>query len=164
MPSCPSCGEPTCEHDRHARFLLPDAVRRLPKQLKTRGVWSSHRTPFESVLIRVRNGGHFVRGLLPVSLTGGYTATYGIWVEVSPEDFKRVHRVWFKPAYADLTIEGSLANELQPWGISGTQVGLVVKNPDEIPYCATSADPRLARVLTEVWPAEDVLPTLPKED
>jgi hypothetical protein len=47
---------------------------------------ADHDSPETSVLMQIPSLGAFVRALLPVSLTGGHTATYGVWVAVHPGD------------------------------------------------------------------------------
>jgi hypothetical protein len=55
---------------------------------------------------------------------------------------------------------GWLANAVRPWGLLGTAVQTVVRDPDETPYCENSSDPQLNRVLHEEWPHDLVLPAV----
>jgi hypothetical protein len=64
------------------------------------------------VLMEVRDVGAFVRVLVPVRLTGGYTITYGVWLGVRAEDLRRAWEVWRTPEYTDLRLAGLLANKL----------------------------------------------------
>src|ERR1700712_3277069 len=94
--ACPSCGLPMSDHDRHIRFTLPDSVVELPDQERTAGTWMSHSTPGESVMMQIPGVGAFVRVLLPIQLTGGYSLTYGLWIRVSPTDLRRTFGVWWQ--------------------------------------------------------------------
>ena len=78
----------------------------------------SHDTARESVFLSFEGLGSFVRALLPVHLTGGYAVTYGVWIELSPDDAQHAFDVWFAPSYAELTIDGRLANAIAPWHFS----------------------------------------------
>lgn len=103
----------------------------------------------------------FVRALLPVRLTGGFTVTYGVWVGVHPDDLQRSFQVWWEPEYSDLRLNGFLGNAIQPWGLLGQPVELAVLNADQTPYCVGSSDVDLAAVLSREWPHDEVLGTLP---
>ena len=114
-------------------------------------------TPRESVMMEVPDVGAFVRVLLPIRLTGGFSLTYGLWLEVSPDDLRSAFNLWLDPAYADLQLKGRLGNPVLPWGLLGAPVVTVVRDPDHTPYCASSSDETLNRVLTEEWDHELVL-------
>ncbi|MGC4760556.1 DUF2199 domain-containing protein [Micromonospora trifolii] len=158
---CFCCGQPTDVHDRQARFRLPDSVLETRRQHRARGAWLSHATPDASVMMQVPGVGAFVRALLPVKLTGGFSATFGVWVALDPADLQRASAVWWEPEYQNLRLQGWLANALPIWGLQAAPVELEVRDPEQTPYCAQSSDPGLAKVLAEIWPHEDVLPTLP---
>ncbi|GAB3261390.1 hypothetical protein GCM10027425_24780 [Alteromonas gracilis] len=163
MPTCQICGGQTCEHDRHVRFRLPDPVLSLPEQEHTEGTWMSDQAggANQSVMMRVPGVGDFLRALLPVSLSGGYSVTYGVWVGVRPEDLKQAYDVWWDPSYVEFKVEGLLANAIQPWGLLGTPVNLAVTDPDATPVCVASNDPALEDVLRLEWPHQQVLGPLP---
>jgi hypothetical protein len=159
--TCPQCGRAVDEHDRHVRFTLPDPVLDLPDRERTPGTWLSHADAGTAVMMQVPGAGPFVRCLLPVGLTGGHTVTFGVWVGVPPEALRRAFRLWTAPDYPDLVLDGRLANALPGWGLLGAPVRATVRDPDETPYCTSSGDPLLQRVLTAEWPHEDVLAGLP---
>jgi len=69
--------------------------------------------------------------------------------------------VWWKPKELELTLSGFLANAIPPWGLLGTPVRLAVKDPDATPYCVSSRDEHLGRVLTDSWEHNEVLSGLP---
>jgi hypothetical protein len=160
MPRCEHCSRPVDEHDRQVRFRLPDPVLGLEEQDATPGTWKTADDPAEAVM-QVPGLGAFVRALLPVSLTGGYTVTFGVWVGLHPDDLRRTFDVWWKPEYADLELDGFLANAIPVWGLPGAPVRLAVQDPNATPYCVGSADEHLARVLTESWEHEEILSRLP---
>ena len=112
-------------------------------------------------MMQVPAVGAFVRALLPVSLTGGYTVTYGVWVAIEPRELRRAFAVWWEPEYRDLSLDGSLANLIHPWDLLAAPVRLAVRDPQQTPYCVTSSHLQLSRVLSEQWPHEVVLDSLP---
>jgi len=112
-------------------------------------------------MMQVPGVGAFVRALLPVKLTGGFSATFGVWVALDPADLQRTFAVWSRPEYQNLRLQGWLANALPAWGLLAAPVELEVRDPEQTPYCAESTDPKLAKVLTEIWPHQDVLAELP---
>lgn len=159
-PTCGTCGRPTDAHDRHVRFRLPDPlVGAFDPQ--SPGVWMSGRDPLRADMMQHSEAGPFIRALLPVALTGGFTVTFGVWVGVHPDDLQRAFSVWHEPEYAELTFDGFLANRVGPWDVLGAPVHLVVRSPDQIPVCGSSEDRVLRRILADTWPHEDVLASLP---
>ena len=124
------------------------------------GSWLSH-DGLASVMMQVPSAGAFIRALLPVRLTGGHVVTYGVWAAIGPRELQRVFAVWWQPEYQDLRLDGCLANSIPPWGLLGAPVSLAVRDPQQAPYCASSPDSRLSRVLSEQWPHPDILDALP---
>ncbi|MEY2568466.1 MAG: hypothetical protein QOE35_2995 [Actinomycetota bacterium] len=120
----------------------------------------SHQDPESSVLMQVPEISPFVRALLPVRLTGGFTLTFGVWIAISPDDFQRSFRVWWEPDYQDLVLQGFLANALPQWGLLGVPVLARVKDTEHTPYLVESSDESLMAVLHDEWPHEvlDLLP------
>ncbi|MFF0265529.1 hypothetical protein [Kribbella sp. NPDC004536] len=162
MPDCPTCGRTLDAHNRHIRFTLPTPVLDLPERDQTPGTWMSHQTPRESVMLQVPGAGAFVRVLLPVHLDGGYQVTFGVWLGIHPDQLPQTFAVWWEPEYADLRLDGVLANRIEPWGLFPTRAIATVRDPDQTPYITASPDPQLSDVLTKPWPHEDVLPHLPE--
>lgn len=111
-------------------------------------------------MMQIPGVGPFVRALLVVRLTGGYAVTYGVWAGVHPDDLQRAFRVWWAPEYENLRLDGLLANPIPPWGLLAAPSPWP-KDPDHTPYCVSSSDHMLSRVLGEEWPHKDVLETLP---
>ena len=163
MPSsvCAQCGRPVDSHNRHVRFRLPEPVHSMEHQERAPGVWMSHDDPNESVMMQVPNVGPFVRCLLPVHLTGGYTVTFGVWLAVHPDDLQRAFKTWWEPEYRDLALDGYLANKLPLWGLLASPARAEVRDENETPYIVQSSETELARVLTTQWPHEMVLASLP---
>ena len=158
---CGWCGNPGNAHDRHVRFGLPEAVLTSPGQEQVPGAWLSHGSPEKSVMMQIPGIGQFLRALLPVRLTGGHMVTYGLWVAAQPDDFQRAFRVWREPEYQDLRLDGALANLIEPWGLLAAPVSVAVLDTRHTPYCVSSPNPLLSRVLSEDWPHDDILQTLP---
>jgi hypothetical protein len=153
VADCAHCGRPIVEHDRHVRFELPDAVFELPKKDRVK------RTRGRDPLIQVQGLGAFVRTLLEIRLTDGYTLTAGTWLAIDPALFQSVWERWETAQYVSLHIDGHLANALPPWGakVLGAPATATVRIATEYPYIARSSQPDLARVLATEWPHEDIL-------
>ncbi len=122
----------------------------------------THEDPNTSVMMQVPGVGPFCRSLLPVHLEGGYTFHLGVWVSIHPDDLQRTFAVWWEPEYADLELDGVLANSLPGWDLFGAPVHLAVRNVDHTPYIVASPDRELGEVLQRSWPHEQVLPFLPQ--
>ena len=150
---CAQCGRPTDEHDRHLRFVLPEPVLSIPEHDRAANTWGN------DVLMSVRDVGSFVRVLVPVHLSGGYTVTFGAWLGVHPDDLRRTYEVWNSAEYAQLELDGVLANMLPPWEDQtyGRPLRVRVRDSDEVPYATSSTDEVLQGILTEEWPHEFVL-------
>jgi hypothetical protein len=162
MPVCASCGRPIAEHERDVRFVLPDPVLEVSGRDEAEGVWKSQADPDQAVMMMVPNLGGFLRALLPVRLSGGYSVTFGVWIGVHPDQLKRAYDVWWTPEYAKLSITGRLANALPGWEVFGAPVELAVTDVDATPYCVASSDRILESVLTDEWDHEAVLSRLPR--
>ncbi len=158
--TCAICGRSLEAHNRDVRFKFPDPVLAASEDQR-RDAWQSDSDANRAVMMQVPRVGAFVRALLPVRLSGGYTLTFGVWLAVHPDDLQRAARLWWSPQYAGLTLDGRLANAVPPWGLLATPVTAVVRDPDHTPYCDKSSDPTLTRILAEEWPHEEVLGALP---
>ena len=121
----------------------------------------SHATANESTMLQVPNVGPFVRCILPVSLTGGYTVTFGVWILVHPDEFQRAFRLWWGPDYAQLALDGWLANHLPTWDCFTAPVHATVLESEHAPYITSSDDGALAGVLHQEWTHDAVLASLP---
>lgn len=161
VSACARCGRPIDTHDRHVRFRLPDPVLLLPDQDRREGTWKSDADPNSAVMMQVPDAGAFLRALLPVQLTGGYTVTFGVWIGVHPDDLRRAFESWWAPEYAHLAMEGRLANALPAWAVFGAPVTIAVTDPDVTPYCVGSSDRQLVSVLSDEWDHDLVLSGLP---
>ncbi|HEY3038616.1 MAG TPA: DUF2199 domain-containing protein [Pyrinomonadaceae bacterium] len=153
MSLCPTCGRSLDEHNRHIRFGVPEPVLSVPEKERAARTWGN------DVLMQVQGVGAFVRILVPVKLTGGYTVTYGAWLSVQPDDLRHACDVWFAPSYMDLCLRGVLANMLPGWE-SETYVKPVeaaVLNVEQVPYAVDSPDDFMRRVIKDEWPHEFVL-------
>ena len=113
-------------------------------------------------MMQVEGVGAFVRALLPVRLTGGYTLTFGLWLGVRPDDLQLAAKEWWAPTYRDLVLDGLIANNVEPWGLVGKPARAVVRDPDQTPYIDSSEDHELAHVLADEWAHDFVLDALPE--
>lgn len=159
-PPCAECGRPTDDHDRHVRFRVPDPVL-AAGEAPAEDLWTTDPDPLRAVLLQRQGVGAFVRCLLPVELSGGYTVTFGVWVAVHPHDLQRAFRAWHAESYPELVLEGRLANALPVWGLLAAPVRAGVRVVDETPYVMSSSDDVLQEVLTRRWSHEQVLAALP---
>jgi len=161
--TCSTCGRPTDVHDRHVRFQLPTPLFDLPDWEQLPGLWMSHGTPTESVMLQADGYGAFIRALLPIQLEGDHKLTYGVWIGVHPAQLQQAFAVWWgdNPAYLDLRLDGVLANRIAPWDLLATPVVATVLDENATPFCTSSTDPQLTRVLTNQWPHDEVLAHLP---
>jgi hypothetical protein len=116
--------------------------------------------PASSVMMQVNGIGAFVRALLPVKLTGGYTITCGVWIGIDPKELPHVFESWWSPQYRELALDGRLASRVEPWGLLGAPVRLKVLDEDSTPFCVSSDDDRLRGVLSDEWNHELVLSAL----
>jgi len=150
---CPTCGRPRDQHDRHLRFHLPEPVLDVPEAERKGRTWGN------DTLMQVRDVGSFVRVMIPVKLTGGYTVTFGAWLWVSPDDLRHAHEIWWKPEYSGLRLSGRLANMLPGWEPATylKPVEAAVLDPNKAPYVVASPDDFMQMVLTHEWPHEDLL-------
>ena len=152
--TCPTCGRPLDEHDRHIRFKLPEPVLDIPAEEREAITWGN------DVVMMVKDLGAFVRILLPVQLSGGYTVTYSAWLGVRPDDLRHAWEVWTdNVAYAELRLSGFLANMLPAWEDETYKKPLetAVLNVEHTPYAVDSSDAFMHRVLHDEWPHELVL-------
>jgi Uncharacterized protein conserved in bacteria (DUF2199) len=131
-------------------FEQPDVVSQIePELLDTWGT-----DPF----IAIKNVGFFVRVILPVQLTDGFSVEFGTWLEVRDDDFREAWKVWNSPEYSGLVIEGYMANEIEPWSpFPHAMIRAAVRDVDQVPYLVASDAPLFARILGEVEPHADVL-------
>jgi len=133
--------------------VLPEPVLAVPVEQCPARTWGN------DVMMMVQEVGAFVRVLVPIQLTGGFTVTFGAWLGVHPDDLRRTYEIWSTVDYADLELDGRLANMLPPWEDQTyrRQLRVRVQNPDQVPYAADSKDAGLQRILSGEWPHELVL-------
>ena len=143
--------------ERLFRFRLPDPVLQAAGLERIDGTWMTDPDPNRAVMMQVPGVGPFVRCLLPVNLTGGYTVTFGVWTAVHPNDLQRISRVWWEPEYEALTFDCWLANALPVFGLLAAPVKAAVRDKDETPYLEQSSDPAMSELLTTAWPHERIL-------
>jgi hypothetical protein len=150
---CPTCGRSLDEHDRHVRLVLPDPVLATPAEERSSRTWGA------DPLLQVQGVGAFVRVLLRIALSGGYSLTFGTWLAINPAEMTSVWERWPTDGYRDLTLEGFLANAIPPWGddVLGSPALARVRDPSQFPYIESSSAPLLSRVLSDKWPHEEIL-------
>jgi hypothetical protein len=106
--------------------------------------------------------GAFVRCLMPVRLTGGGAVEYSVWLRVTVEALRHAGEIWEAPEYADLRLEGTVANAIQPWDdLLGAPARAEVRDPESIPWLVADEGTLMHRVLHDEWDRDDVLSRLP---
>ena len=110
-------------------------------------------------MLQVQNIGAFVRVLLPIRLTGGYSITVGTWLAIQPDRLRHVYEVWWEPEYSKLHLDGFLANAVPPWAgdVFGAPASAVVRDPDQVPYLTASKHHLLSSILSQEWPHDAIL-------
>jgi hypothetical protein len=138
--------------------VLPEPVLAVPAPERAARTWGSE------VLMQVQGVGAFVRVLVPIHLSGGYTVTFGAWLGVHPDELRRAYEVWWEPAYADLVLDGHLANMLPPWESQtlAQPLRVSVREIDSVPVAESSTDAFVQSLLTDEWSHEEVLAALAK--
>jgi hypothetical protein len=111
-------------------------------------------------MMQIPDVGAFVRALLPVRLSDHSTVYFGVWISVHPDALQIAVEVWDQPTYLTLTIDGLLANAVPPWGLLAAPVHAVARDRRHTPYCESSSDPLLTRVLTHEWPQHTIVTAL----
>ena len=67
-------------------FEEPDVIKQIePELLDT---WGGD--PF----LAIRGVGFFLRVILPVQLTDGFSVAFGTWLEIADEDFRHAWQIW----------------------------------------------------------------------
>jgi hypothetical protein len=119
---CATCGEELDLLAVEPNYRWPDAYNEVPRKQR------KYLTSFGKDDGRIRNADdterrHFLRVLLTIPIIGEQTDVgWGIWVEVSQEDWERAYELWSDPNQADLPpFPARLANSLR--GYDGT-IGL----------------------------------------
>lgn len=153
VPTCACCGVPTPDEKRiDVRFNLPDRV--------VGGAESARRYPSGlRALLETDDDGCFIRCLLPIALTEGTELVLGTWLRVSEADLGVAQECWEAPEYDELTLEGTIANAIRPWGddLLGAPVTVGVRDRNDIPYVTGSRRPEVSRILTTTWNRDYVL-------
>jgi hypothetical protein len=105
--------------------------------------------------------GAFVRCLMPVRLTGGSTLEYSVWLRVPAQTLRHASEIWEAPEYADLRLEGTVANAVRPWAdMLGAPASAEVRDIDSIPYLVAGEGTLMHRILHDEWDRDDVLSRL----
>ncbi len=149
---CACCGIAPDPHGRpfSITFAVPDVVFEIQEELLD--TWG------EDPFLAIKNVGFFLRVLLPVKLSDGFSVAFGTWLEIHSDDFRNAWQTWNFPEYSDLVVEGYVANAIEPWKkLPHELVRAVVRDPAQVPYLASSENPLITRIIGETWPHADVL-------
>ena len=113
--------------------------------------------------LAIKDVGFFVRVILPVKLTDGFAIDFGTWLETDSDSFRQAWQAWNFPEYADLEIEGYVANAIEPWKrLPHKLVKATVREMEDVPYLTSCDDELVTRILSDTWPHAEVFkPYLP---
>jgi hypothetical protein len=145
---CPACGRNVSGLDREVTFGFPDEVFALSDEERVTRV-----TGFGKSFITLGSDRFFLRVLLPVQLDIGREFRFGVWIELSMHEYKRIWDLWDEPEYSAVSVEGVLANAVPPWAdaIGGAPCKAATRNATDTLYIESSTQPALATVLTSPW-------------
>jgi hypothetical protein len=151
LPDCPCCGGALSPVDFAVRSTWPDPLLALSTEDRE-ATWGNEHLRVAGEL------GAFVRCLMPVRLTGGGTLEYSVWLRVPEQTVRHASAIWEAPEYAELRLEGTVANAVQPWtDILGAPARAEVRDPESIPYLVADEGSLVHRVLHDEWDRDDVL-------
>lgn len=152
---CASCGQPLDLHDRHIRARVPDALLDIPDDEWRSLAWGSP----EWDMLEVPGIGSFVRALLPVRLSGGFSITFGIWLDVGPSVLRLAYDAWDNTDHVGFRMDGRIANSIPPWErrVVGKPALAEGRKLDQLPVVVESPDPLVTQIITEEWPHEQIL-------
>lgn len=122
---------------------------------------SATKAPGASAMMQIPGVGPFIRALLAVRLAGVRGDPTASGSEFIPVISSALSASGGSRTYENLRLDGALANSVPPWGLLAAPVTLAVRDPEHTPYCVSSSDHMLSRVLGKEWPHKDVLETLP---
>ena len=128
---------------------FPDEARLIPGAERNRKVLALGKS-----FMHVHPRGFFVRALLPVRLSDGHEFHFGVWLETSEENFRKLRTNWERLEYSTMRFEAKLANSVPPWNDTVLAAACVagVRDPNQLPYIESSSSPRLALVMATPWP------------
>lgn len=134
-------------------FGLPDEVFALAEAER------AERTKSTRSFVTLDGERHFVRCLLPCRVEGYGDFCFGIWVEISPKEHRRIRAAWNEPAdYAALRFSGTLANDVSSdveLAIPAKpSVSVEVRDPESGPFVVASSDRELSVLLARTWPRD----------
>ena len=131
-------------------FGMPDVIFEIREELLD--TWGDD--PF----LAIKGIGFFVRVIMPVKLTDGFSVNFGTWLEIHVNDFRKAWQTWNFPEYADLELQGYVGNNIEPWKrFPHALVKATVRELEQVPYLTSSENEVFAKVLGETWPHADVL-------
>lgn len=131
-------------------FAKPDVTFDIhPELLQTWG---------DDPFLVIKDVGFFLRVVLQVRLDDGSRVDFGTWLEIHSEDFRTAWQTWNFPEYADLAVEGYLANSIDPWGqLPHVLVKATVRDVDEVPVLTSCPEFDVMRIIDGIWPRDEVL-------
>ncbi|AGL20760.1 DUF2199 domain-containing protein [Actinoplanes sp. N902-109] len=155
LPGCSCCGAPLDPVNLAIRTEWPDALKDLPPD-RREAIWG------DGTLRRDPDLGAFIRCMMPVQLTGGGTVEYSVWLRIDDNQMRKALHFWDLPEYADLTLVGTVANDVKPWeGMLGEPARAEVRDPGTIPWLIAQPETLLHRILHDTWDRDDILSRIP---
>jgi len=129
MKKCSCCGKRLSQHTTDIAFELPDVVWELPKDQKKR------RAKFDSDFCRLDDKRYFLRGIALIPFQSRDDAfAWGLWAEVSKDDFFHSASICGKDGTGEAPIAGKLANTPDGYeGLEGHAVTISFRSASERP-------------------------------
>ena len=145
---CPACGRNVSGLDREVTFGFPDEVFALSEEERIKRV-----AGFGKSFVTLDSDRFFLRVLLPVQLDIGREFRFGVWIEVSMHEYKRIGISGTSPSTAPPRLRACSRNAVPPWAdaIGGAPCKAATRNATDALYIESSTQPALARVLTSPW-------------
>ncbi len=105
--ACEICGKPHKIKDLEVSYIKPDVYLTISEEIRKNSKLSDD-------LCQINWERYFVRSVLPIPMNDfGYNYHFGIWVEVSEEDFNMIVETWQDENPTPNEILGVLANDIQ---------------------------------------------------
>jgi hypothetical protein len=142
----------------HYGFQLPDAVFALDPESV---VSSPAGLPGRVALVEGLGG--FARTYADVALDVG-SVRFGLWLAVPDEVAELAIAAWDTPDFADLRLEGTIANALPPWGeslLGARAVARASADPAADRPLVVGGDPVVESLLHQTWERAAIVAAIP---
>jgi len=137
--------QPGEEQDSEAADRSPS---RSPSLTSSSTSTRSYSRPGETTIPGDHGRRLLLAGRPTVRLDDGSRVDFGTWLEIPDEDFRTAWQTWNFPEYADLAVEGYLANSIDPWGrFPHVLAKATIRDVDEVPVLTSCPDLDVMRII-----------------